>query len=390
MTINATAMWLLALYQVIAEEQGAPSASWPARRRTTSSRSTSRAGPTCSRPARRLRLITDMVAYTVARCRAGTRSTSAATTCRRQARRRCRRSRMRCRRRSPSSTRCATRARSTPADFGEVVGRISFFVNAGVRFVEEMCKMRAFAQLGRADLDALRGDRPEAAPLPLRRAGQLAGPDRGPAGEQRPADRPGDARRDAVARRAGPRGAAAGVERGARAAAAVGPAVVAAAPAGPGLRVRPPRVRGPLHRVGGGRGESGRAGRGRPGGDGPGGRSRWRGRRGRDRLHEVRSGRLARRRVGAGSSRAARSSSVSTGSPPPNRARSRPTWARRSRPSTPTWRRLRWRPCAAGGRSATRTRPGAYGRSGPSSGCGPRLRARPTSCPRPWSAPAPG
>jgi (2R)-ethylmalonyl-CoA mutase len=30
---------------------------------------------------------------------------------------------------------------------GEVVGRISFFVNAGVRFVEEMCKMRAFARL---------------------------------------------------------------------------------------------------------------------------------------------------------------------------------------------------------------------------------------------------
>ena len=30
---------------------------------------------------------------------------------------------------------------------GEVVARISFFVNAGVRFVEEMCKMRAFAQL---------------------------------------------------------------------------------------------------------------------------------------------------------------------------------------------------------------------------------------------------
>jgi (2R)-ethylmalonyl-CoA mutase len=32
-------------------------------------------------------------------------------------------------------------------DFGEVVARISFFVNAGVRFVEEMCKMRAFVQL---------------------------------------------------------------------------------------------------------------------------------------------------------------------------------------------------------------------------------------------------
>ena len=32
-------------------------------------------------------------------------------------------------------------------DFEKVVGRISFFVNAGVRFVEEMCKMRAFVQL---------------------------------------------------------------------------------------------------------------------------------------------------------------------------------------------------------------------------------------------------
>ena len=32
-------------------------------------------------------------------------------------------------------------------EFGEVVARISFFVNAGVRFVEEMCKMRAFVQL---------------------------------------------------------------------------------------------------------------------------------------------------------------------------------------------------------------------------------------------------
>jgi len=35
-----------------------------------------------------------------------------------------------------------------PAErFGEVVGRVSFFVNAGLRFVEEMCKMRAFGEL---------------------------------------------------------------------------------------------------------------------------------------------------------------------------------------------------------------------------------------------------
>ena len=62
-----------------------------------------------------------------------------------------------------------------PERFGEVVARISFFVNAGVRFVEEMCKMRAFvAALGRADPRALRRHRRQAAPVPLRRAGQLA------------------------------------------------------------------------------------------------------------------------------------------------------------------------------------------------------------------------
>jgi (2R)-ethylmalonyl-CoA mutase len=34
-----------------------------------------------------------------------------------------------------------------PERFGQVVERVSFFVNAGVRFVEEMCKMRAFVAL---------------------------------------------------------------------------------------------------------------------------------------------------------------------------------------------------------------------------------------------------
>ncbi|NDH61641.1 MAG: protein meaA [Alphaproteobacteria bacterium] len=33
------------------------------------------------------------------------------------------------------------------ADFPQVVGRISFFVNAGIRFITEMCKMRAFAEM---------------------------------------------------------------------------------------------------------------------------------------------------------------------------------------------------------------------------------------------------
>src|SRR2546429_2191183 len=34
-----------------------------------------------------------------------------------------------------------------PDAFGDVVGRISFFVNAGLRFITEMCKMRAFCEL---------------------------------------------------------------------------------------------------------------------------------------------------------------------------------------------------------------------------------------------------
>ena len=39
------------------------------------------------------------------------------------------------------------RPRVDPADFFALVGRISFFVNAGIRFVTEMCKMRAFVDL---------------------------------------------------------------------------------------------------------------------------------------------------------------------------------------------------------------------------------------------------
>ena len=108
-------------------------------------------------------------------------------------------------------------------DFEKVVGRISFFVNAGVRFVEETCKMRAFVELW----DEITRERygvagPEDAPVPLRRPGQLARPDRGPAREQRAADRARDARRDAVQERPRPRRPAARVERGARPAAARG------------------------------------------------------------------------------------------------------------------------------------------------------------------------
>ncbi|WP_231714971.1 protein meaA [Enhydrobacter aerosaccus] len=40
-----------------------------------------------------------------------------------------------------------SRGQVPEADFPQVVGRISFFVNAGIRFITEICKMRAFAEL---------------------------------------------------------------------------------------------------------------------------------------------------------------------------------------------------------------------------------------------------
>src|SRR5688572_29216955 len=43
--------------------------------------------------------------------------------------------------------RVRARGRVDAAAFAQCVGRVSFFVNAGMRFIEEMCKMRAFAQL---------------------------------------------------------------------------------------------------------------------------------------------------------------------------------------------------------------------------------------------------
>ena len=123
-----------------------------------------------------------------------------------------------------------------PERFGDVVERMSFFVNAGVRFVEEMCKMRALVRLwDELTPRALRRDRRQAASPSVRRAGELPRSHRGAAREQRRPDRARDARGHAVQGRPGAGGAAARLERGARAAPSLGPAVVAAAAAGVGL-----------------------------------------------------------------------------------------------------------------------------------------------------------
>ncbi len=123
---------------------------------------------------------------------------------------------------------------------------------------------------------ALRRGGPEAAPLPLRSAGQLSRADRATAGEQRPTHRPRDPRCHAVAERPGPGHAAARLERGARAASTVGPAVVAADATGSRLRVGPARIRRHLRGLGRRRSQDGRTGRGGIGRAGRGGGARRR------------------------------------------------------------------------------------------------------------------
>ncbi len=207
-------------------------------------------------------------------------------------------------------------------DFGKVVGRISFFVNAGVRFVEEMCKMRAFVELW----DEITRERYGVEDPKMRRfrygvqVNSLGLTEAQPENnvqrivlEMLGVTLSKNARARAVQLPAW--NEALGLPR------PVGPAVVAAAAAGAGLRVRPAGVRRPLRRLARGRGEGRRAGRGRPGRDRPGAGDGRRDRRGRVRLHEAGAGLRPRRPPRRGSSPARRSSSASTSSRPPSRRR---------------------------------------------------------------------
>src|SRR5947209_10922210 len=147
MTINATAMWLLALYQVAAERQGADVKALAGTTQNDIVKEYLSRGTYVFPPAPSLRLTTDLIAYTVNALprwnpinicsyhlqEAGAEPVQEIA--------------------YALSTAIAVLdavrdSRQVPQErFGEVVARISFFVNAGVRFVEEMCKMRAFTQL---------------------------------------------------------------------------------------------------------------------------------------------------------------------------------------------------------------------------------------------------
>jgi ethylmalonyl-CoA mutase len=147
MTINATAMWLLALYASVAQENGADLAQLSGTTQNDIIKEYLSRGTYVFPPGPSLRLITDMVVYTVNHmpkwnpiniCSYHLQEAGATPV------------------QEIAYALCTAMAvldsvresgQVAPQDFSPVVGRMSFFVNAGVRFVEEMCKLRAFGQL---------------------------------------------------------------------------------------------------------------------------------------------------------------------------------------------------------------------------------------------------
>jgi ethylmalonyl-CoA mutase len=147
MTINATALWLLALYQVVAEEQHAPVAGLAGTTQNDIVKEYLSRGTYVFPPGPSMRLTTDLIAYTVANlprwnpinvCSYHLQEAGATPV------------------QELAYSLCTAKAvldavrdsGQVPGEqFGDVVERMSFFVNSGVRFVEEMCKMRAFVRL---------------------------------------------------------------------------------------------------------------------------------------------------------------------------------------------------------------------------------------------------
>jgi (2R)-ethylmalonyl-CoA mutase len=145
MTINATAPWLLSLYIAVAEEQGADIGALQGTVQNDIIKEYLSRGTYICPPEPSLRMITDVAAYTRAHlpkwnpmnvCSYHLQEAGA----------------------TPEEELAFALATATavlddlkgkvPAEhFPAMVGRISFFVNAGIRFITELCKMRAFVEL---------------------------------------------------------------------------------------------------------------------------------------------------------------------------------------------------------------------------------------------------
>ncbi len=145
MTINATAPWLLALYIAAAEEQGADLTRLQGTVQNDIIKEYLSRGTYICPPKPSLRMITDIAAYTQSHlpkwnpmnvCSYHLQEAGATPE-------------------QELAFALATaqavlddlRGKVSATDFPAMVGRISFFVNAGIRFVTELCKMRAFTEL---------------------------------------------------------------------------------------------------------------------------------------------------------------------------------------------------------------------------------------------------
>jgi (2R)-ethylmalonyl-CoA mutase len=147
MTINATAAWLLALYVALADEQGVPRKSLQGTTQNDIIKEYLSRGTYVFPPAPSMRLTKDVILFTTKDmpkwnpmnvCSYHLQEAGATPV-----------QELAFALATAIGVLDAVKAsgQCAPEEFGEVVGRISFFVNAGLRFVTEVCKLRAFTEL---------------------------------------------------------------------------------------------------------------------------------------------------------------------------------------------------------------------------------------------------
>jgi ethylmalonyl-CoA mutase len=145
MTINATAAWLLALYVAVADERGIARARLQGTTQNDIIKEYLSRGTYVFPPAPSMRLTKDVILFTTRElpkwnpmnvCSYHLQEAGATPV-----------QELAFALATAIAVLDTVKAAQAVEDFGDVVGRISFFVNAGLRFVTEMCKMRAFAEL---------------------------------------------------------------------------------------------------------------------------------------------------------------------------------------------------------------------------------------------------
>jgi (2R)-ethylmalonyl-CoA mutase len=145
MTINATAAWLLALYIAVADEQGVARGKLQGTTQNDIIKEYLSRGTYVFPPAPSMRLTKDVILFTTREmpkwnpmnvCSYHLQEAGATPV-----------QELAYALATSIAVLDTVKAAEAVKDFGEVVGRISFFVNAGLRFVTELCKMRAFAEL---------------------------------------------------------------------------------------------------------------------------------------------------------------------------------------------------------------------------------------------------